>query len=109
MPTPTANAPVLDISTANHRVEGRLGLQCFEHVGEQPLIVLQVGVHYRDVRCGARQDTLDAGGSKPATANPLNAAHSTIYTSKSANRFRRSILRVIIDKDRLPVDAFQCT
>jgi hypothetical protein len=32
--------------------------------------MLQVGVHYRDVRRGARQDTFNAGGRKPAGGQP---------------------------------------
>ena len=58
MPAPNANPPLLDISTTDHRVDGRLGLQCLEHVGKQLLIMLQVGVHYCDVRRGARQEFL---------------------------------------------------
>jgi hypothetical protein len=69
--------------------------------------MLQVGIHYRDVRRGARQDSFDAGGSKTAAANPLNATHAAVLIGKSADCLRRTILGVVINEDRLPVDALQ--
>src|SRR5262245_45316984 len=69
--------------------------------------MLQVGVHHGDISRGTRQDSFDAGGSKPATTNPLNASYSPIKTGNSAHGLRRTILRVVIDEDRFPVDAAQ--
>ena len=92
---PGANAPLLDIATADHRIDHRLALQRIKHAWQQPLVMLEVGVHYRDVRRGARQDAFDAGGSKPAAADPLNATHPAVLTSKPVDHLRHTILRLM--------------
>src|SRR6478735_5218875 len=69
--------------------------------------MLQVGVHHRDVKRGARQDSFDAGGSEPAAANPPNATYSAVVISESADCLGGSIMRVIVDENYFPVDPFQ--
>src|SRR5262249_29173864 len=64
---------VLDKAATDYRVDCRLGLQYFEHVRQQLLIVLQVGVDHCYVRCRASQDSFNASGSKATTVNSLDA------------------------------------
>src|SRR5262249_42463460 len=98
---------MLDVATSNYYVDEQLGLQYLKHVRQQLFIMLQIGVHHGNEWRTTRQDSFDAGGSKAAAPNSLNASHSAIETSKSADGIERTILRVVIDENRLPIDASQ--
>jgi hypothetical protein len=76
-------------------------------VRQQSLVVLKVSIHNSDVRRSASEDSLDAGGSQSAAANPLNAPDAAVVISKPADSFWRSILGVVVDEDRFPIDALQ--
>jgi hypothetical protein len=102
-----ANAPVFGVTTADHGIDVRFALQRVKHTWQQLLVMLQVGIHYRDIRRAARQDSFHAGGSKPPAVNSLYATHPPVLTGKSVDHLSGTIVRVVIDKDRLPVDALQ--
>ena len=55
-----ADAAAGDESAADHDL-GLATAQTVQHAGQQPLVMLQVGVHHRDIRGGAGQRAFDAG------------------------------------------------
>ena len=98
---PSANPAARDIATADHQIS-RAAVEGFQHLRQQPLVMLQIGVHDGDIRRGASQHAFDAGSGKTAPADPLQTAHPGITPREVSDVLGRAVTRVVIDKDHLP-------
>ena len=58
------------MSAADHHIEV-LCLERREHLRQQGLVVLQIGVDHREIRGATRKHSLDDRGRQAAAANPL--------------------------------------
>ena len=79
--------------------------QPVQHGGEQPLVMLQVGVHHGDVARLAGEHALDAGAGKAAPPDAADAAHAPVRLADRARGRRGAVGRVVVDENDLPVDA----
>ena len=70
---------------------------------QQPLVVLQVGVHHRDVAGLARQHALDAGAGEAAPADAADAADAAVALADRARGRGGAVRRVVVDEDDFPV------
>jgi hypothetical protein len=92
-----------DIAAADHEI-AIAAVQTFEHGREQGFVVLQVGVHHRDVGRRRRERALDAGAGKAAPADALQTAHAAVEFADRADMIGRAVLRIVIDEDHFPGD-----
>ena len=84
---------------------GAAGAQAFEHVGEHGLVMLQVGVHDRQVARLAREHPLEAGAGETAAADAANAAHAAVGFADRARGRRAPVRRIVVDEYHLPIVA----
>jgi hypothetical protein len=103
---PAAEAPPARMAAADNDVESLL-FQAREHFRQNRLVVLQVGVHHRHVRCAGGENALDACGRQAAPADPLHAAHPRIARGERPNGLARGVAGVVVDEHHLPGDAGQ--
>jgi hypothetical protein len=74
---PVADVPAGSVAAAHHNV-GLALFQIVEHLRQQSLIVLHVGIDHRQVRCGSREHSFDTSGGQSAAANSLQAPDAAI-------------------------------
>jgi hypothetical protein len=80
-----ADAAIRPVTGADHNIELPLLDRC-QHLWEERLVVLNIGVHHRDERSRARENTFDAGRGQAATPEPLNAADIALLLSEFRTR-----------------------
>jgi hypothetical protein len=73
-----------------------------EHVGQQVWIVLVIGVHHRDDRCGGRQHALDRGGRQPAPVDTLDHPYLGIAQRQHPRFVGGAVRTIVVDEDRFP-------
>ena len=79
-------------------------LEGLEHIEQQRLVVLQVGIHDGEVRRLGRQHSLDAGPGQSAPAQPADATDMRVLRA-DLPRLRRGIVwKIVVDENDLPAD-----
>ena len=78
-----------------------------QHLREQLLIVLQVGVDDRDVGRGRGEHRFGAGRGEAAAAEPLHAAHAAVEPRLLAHAVSGAVGRIVVYYDHLPMNAFE--
>ncbi len=69
--------------------------------------MLQIGVHHSQVGRGICQHSFDAGRRQSTPSDPLQHAYIGGLGSQRSNMARGPVARIIVDKDRFPLDARQ--
>ena len=88
---------------AGDRDIGASGAQRIEHGNEQLLVMLQVGVHHRDVASLARQHALEASSGEAAPADAADAAYAAVGFADGACDGGGAVWRIVVDENDLPV------
>ena len=69
---------------ADHQIN-RIAFQDRQHLRQQLLVVLHVGIHDGDIGCGRCQGPFDAGRREAPPPNALQAAHSPVAPADLAD------------------------
>src|SRR4029077_16917824 len=67
---PITHPAARDITAAAHQIS-HAAVEGFQHLWQQPLVMLQICVHDGDIRRGASQHAFDAGSARTPPADPL--------------------------------------
>ena len=94
--------PAIEIA-AGHRDIGASGAQGIQHGNEQPLVMLKVGVHHRDVAGLARQHAFEASSGEAAPADAADAAYAAVVFADGARGGGGAVRRIVVDENNLPV------
>jgi hypothetical protein len=84
--TPIAETPASHIAAPDYQIDGA-ALERLQHARQQPLIVLKIGIHYRDVGRARSEHTLYASCCETAPADPFKTAHPRVAPSEGTNMF----------------------
>jgi len=96
-----AETPASHIAAPDYQIDGA-AFERLQHAREQSLVVLKVGIDYRNVGRARSEHTFDASCCETAPADPLKTAHPRVAPSDGANMFGCPVLRVIVHKYRFP-------
>ena len=92
---------------ARHHEIATAAAQAIEHGDEQTLVVLQIGVHDRDIARLACQHAFEAGAGEAAAADAAHAADAAVGLAERARDGRGAVRRVIVNEQHLPFAAGQ--
>jgi hypothetical protein len=98
---PIADVAARRVAAAHHDV-GIAPLQGVEHLRQEPLVMLHVGIHHREVVRRGREHALDAGGREAAAPDPPKTADAAVGLRVLAHQIGRAVGRIVIDEDDLP-------
>ncbi len=87
---------------ARHDEVASAATQPIAHGGKQFLVVLQVGIHDRDIARLARQHAFETGAGEAAPADPADAADPAVGFADGARRRRRAVGRIVVDEQHFP-------
>ena len=94
--------PAVEIAAGNDDI-GASGAQGIEHGNEQLFVMLEVGVHHRDIAGLAREHAFEARSGETAAADAANAAYATVGFADGARGGSRTVRRIVVDEDNFPV------
>ncbi len=94
-----------DMAAADDEVAA--GPQFCQHLRQDALVMLQIGVHHRDDWRAGGEHALDAGARQPAPVDAAQAAHAQILMRHFLGQHRRAVRAVVVHHDHFPIDAGQ--
>jgi hypothetical protein len=74
---PVFHTALQDVSAEDHDIEPLI-LQATQHINEEPLVVLKIGIHHYDKGCRGGQDAFHAGACEAAPSSSSNDPYPTI-------------------------------
>src|SRR5262249_20189780 len=101
---PAFHAAFRHVSARDHDIE-LLSFQTTQPISEEPLVVLQVGIHHCNKGCRGGQDALYAGARETAPSESSNDPYPMITHCNHSRPFSCTVRRVVVDIDDLPVDS----
>jgi hypothetical protein len=104
VPSPVADAAARDVAAA-HRDVDVAAPERGQHRRQDRFVVLQVGVHHRDVRRRAGERALDAGRRQAASPDALDDPHARVALADPTHGLGGPVGRVVVDVDHFPRDA----
>ena len=87
---PLANTTPFHVARAHHEVAAGL-TQGLQHLGQDALIVLQVGIHHSQKRRGGGHHAFDASRGQAPALNAVHHAHAWIHASQLTHMIGRAI------------------
>ena len=100
---PVADAAAGDVTAADNDIAVPVA-ERGEHLRQDRFVVLQVGIHHRDIGRGGGEDAFDAGTGEAAAADALDAAGAAVAVSDVAHRRGRAVRRIVVNEDHFPVE-----
>jgi hypothetical protein len=106
VPDPLADVAAGSVAATHDNVRFAL-LERIQHLGQELLIVLSIGIDDRKIRRRGHEHTFDTGGRQTASPDSLNTLYATIVRRECSYPVCRTIRRIVIDEYDFPGTTFK--